>query len=266
MFEAEAQWLERLLRPWGPEQLSPLLNVGSSTREFREVTQPHTDRHLFRPLRERGIKLVHLDSRDGDGIDIRADILSDADLPRIMAFKPKAILCCNILEHVREPERLARRCMEIVGPGGLIFVTVPRSYPHHRDPIDTMYRPAPDQLAELFRPATMLKGEIVDVGESYRGQVAETPLDFVPPHPTFSVSLHRVRGVETVDRKALLAGAQLRDHRRRVPGSGPRGTARDLLLSLTGGSIGFSTRPRLERCLVDRGSPPALFAPLESAG
>jgi len=175
LFEAEARWLERLLRPWGPEQLSPLLNVGSSTREFREVTQPHTDRHLFRPLRERGIKLVHLDSRDGDGIDIRADILSDTDLSRIMAFKPKAILCCNILEHVREPERLAHRCMEIVGPGGLIFVTVPRSYPHHRDPIDTMYRPAPDELAELFRPATLLKGEIVDVGESYRGQVRRRP-------------------------------------------------------------------------------------------
>ena len=44
-----------------------------------------------------------------------------------MAFKPKAILCCNILEHVREPERLARRCMEIVEPGGLIFVMVAAS-------------------------------------------------------------------------------------------------------------------------------------------
>jgi len=175
MFEAEATWLEKLLRQWAPERLSPLLNVGSSTREFRETTQPWTDRQLFRPLRQRGIELVHLDSRDGDGIDIRADILSDADLPRIKAFGPKAILCCNILEHVREPETLARRCIEIVGPKGLIFVTVPLSYPHHRDPIDTMYRPGPDDLAGLFRPATMLKGEIVDVGESYRGQVKRRP-------------------------------------------------------------------------------------------
>ena len=175
MFAAEAEWLERLLRQWAPEQLSPLLNVGSSTREFREVTQPWTDKELFRPLRQRGIELVHLDSRDGDGIDIRADVLSDADLPRIRAKRPKAILCCNILEHVREPEKLARRCMEIVGPGGLIFVTVPNSYPHHRDPIDTMFRPAPNELADLFRPATMLKGEVVDVGESYRDQVRRRP-------------------------------------------------------------------------------------------
>ena len=175
MFEAEATWLETLLRQWAPERLSPLLNVGSSTRSFREAAQPWTDRRLFRPLRERGVRLVHLDSKEGEGIDIRADILSDADLPKIMAFQPKAILCCNILEHVRAPEVLARRCIEIVGPGGLIFVTVPRSYPHHRDPIDTMYRPAPDELAALFKPARMLRGEIVDVGESYRGQVRLRP-------------------------------------------------------------------------------------------
>ena len=70
MFEAEAAWLERLLRQWAPEQLSPLLNVGSSTRAFREITQPWTDRRLFQPLRQRGVKLIHLNSKDGDGIDI----------------------------------------------------------------------------------------------------------------------------------------------------------------------------------------------------
>ena len=83
MFEAEAAWLERLLRQWAPEQLSPLLNVGSSTRAFRETAQPWTDRRLFQPLRQRGVRLIHLDSKDGDGIDLRADILSDADLPKI---------------------------------------------------------------------------------------------------------------------------------------------------------------------------------------
>ena len=175
MFEAEAVWLEKLLRQWEPERLSPLLNVGSSTRDFREAVQPWTERQLFAPLRQRGIKLIHLDSRDGEGIDIRADILSGADLPKIMALRPKAILCCNILEHVREPEVLARRCLGIVGPGGLIFVTVPKSYPHHRDPIDTMFRPGPDELADLFRPAVMRKGDVVDVGESYRAQVRRRP-------------------------------------------------------------------------------------------
>jgi SAM-dependent methyltransferase len=175
MFAAEAVWLESQLRRWAPDELSPLLNVGSSTRAFREGVQPWTEQNLFAPLRNRGVELIHLDNREGDGIDIRADMLSDTDLPRITARRPKAILCCNILEHVRDPAALARRCMDIVGPGGLIFVTVPYSYPHHRDPIDTMFRPEPDQLAALFGPARMLTGEVIDVGESYGRLVLNRP-------------------------------------------------------------------------------------------
>ena len=175
MFEAEAIWLEKLLREHPAEKLSPLLNIGSSTAHFREVEQPWAEQRLFAPLRARGVKIIHLDAREGDGIDIRADVLSAADLPRIRAFKPKSILCCNILEHVVSPKALAQRCSDIVGPKGLIAVTVPYSYPHHRDPIDTMYRPSPSELASLFAPAAMLNGEIIDVGESYRGQVRRRP-------------------------------------------------------------------------------------------
>lgn len=175
MFEAEAAWLDKLLRERDASELSPLLNLGSSTRAFREVEQPWCERILFAPLRARGVKTIHVDFRDGEGIDIRADMLDPRDLPRLKALGAKAILCCNMLEHVVDPGVLARHCIEIVGPGGMIYVTVPFSYPHHRDPIDTMYRPAPDQLARLFGPAQMLKGEIVDSGESYWGQVAKRP-------------------------------------------------------------------------------------------
>ena len=150
---------------------------------------------------------------------MRADILSDADLPKITAFRPKAILCCNILEHVREPDALARRCMEIVGPGGLIFVTVPHSYPHHRDPIDTMYRPAPDELAVLFRPAAMLKGEIVDVGESYRGQVRLRPWILFRHILRFPFPFIGFEGWKRSMAKLYWLSAQLPHDRRRVRGS-----------------------------------------------
>ena len=175
MFKAEARWLREQILSFAPDAVSPLLNIGSSTKHFREVEQPWNERELFAPLKARAIRVIHSDFREGEGIDIRADILSDADLPRLKALNAKSILCCNILEHVREPQKLAQRCTEIVGSGGLVFVTVPHSYPHHRDPIDTMYRPSPDELAALFAPAEMLRGEILDVGESYRDQVRERP-------------------------------------------------------------------------------------------
>jgi hypothetical protein len=175
MFKAEARWLREQVLSFAPEAVSPLLNIGSSTKHFREVEQPWNEAELFAPLRTRGVDVIHSDFREGDGIDVRADILSDVDLPRLKALNAKAILCCNILEHVHEPKKLAQRCLDIVGSGGLVFVTVPYSYPHHRDPIDTMYRPSPDELSSLFAPAEMLCGEIFDVGESYRDQVKQRP-------------------------------------------------------------------------------------------
>jgi hypothetical protein len=118
---------------------------------------------------------VHLDSRAGDGIDLKAHILSEADAPRLNALGVRSILCCNILEHVTDPGQLAKRCIDLVGPGGLIFVTVPHSYPHHRDPIDTMYRPSPAELAALFQGAELVTGGIVDSEESFRDQVRARP-------------------------------------------------------------------------------------------
>lgn len=181
MFEAEAIWLDRLLRRQDGEQLSPLLNIGSSTRQFREQEQPWTERLIFAPLKARGVQVLHLDNRDGDGIDIRADFLAESDAPRIRAAGPKALLCCNILEHVPDPAALARRCIEVAGPGGLIFVTVPYSYPHHRDPIDTMFRPSPQQLAAVFRPAVMLTGEIIDTGQSWWKDIRRRPWILLRP-------------------------------------------------------------------------------------
>ena len=175
MFEAEACWLRAALDRLEPERLSPLLNLGSSSAEFRERTQPWTEEQLFRPLRARGIDVVHVDMRDAPGIDVRADLTDPADLAELRALGASALLCCNLLEHVAFPDRLARHCLEILPSGGLAFVTVPYSYPFHRDPIDTMYRPSPAELAVLFAGARMLDAAIIGAGMSYRDDVRRRP-------------------------------------------------------------------------------------------
>ncbi|HXC89153.1 MAG TPA: hypothetical protein VNV18_03220 [Stellaceae bacterium] len=175
MFEAEARWLRTALEGYALERLSPLVNLGSSTAEFREQVQPWAEQGLFRPLRARGVEIVHVDRRVEPGVDLRADLTDPADLPRLCALRPRALLCCNLLEHVGEPERLARHCLEILPKSGLAFVTVPYSYPYHRDPIDTMYRPSPRELAALFADARLLDGTIIGAGLSYRDDVRRRP-------------------------------------------------------------------------------------------
>jgi hypothetical protein len=175
MFEAEAAWLCAVLDRYPAERISPLLNLGSSTALFRERIQPWTEVLLYRPLRDRGIDLVHVDRRDEDGVDLRADLTDPADLQRLAAAAPQALLCCNLLEHVEDPARLARDCLDLLPRAGLAFVTVPFSYPYHRDPIDTMFRPSPDELAALFAGVRMVEGAVVGAGRSYRDEVRRRP-------------------------------------------------------------------------------------------
>jgi hypothetical protein len=194
MFETEARWLSAALDRYAPERLSPLLNLGSSTAAFREHIQPWTEQSLFRPLRDRGVEIVHVDRRDEAGIDLRADLTDPADLPQLLALRPRALLCCNLLEHVTGPDRLARHCLDILPRSGLAFVTVPFSYPYHRDPIDTMYRPSPAELEALFAGARLLDSAIIGAGMSYRDDVRRRPwilLRHVARFPAPFVSLEK---------------------------------------------------------------------------
>jgi SAM-dependent methyltransferase len=175
MFASESLWVAGKLAAYPAMQISPLLNVGSSTSDFRQTAQPWTTRDVFGPLQQRGVAIVHLDSRTGAGIDICADLLDAADFARLRSTRYRAILCCNILEHVRDPGELARRVVELVMPGGIIVVTVPHSYPRHGDPIDTLYRPTPQEAAALFPGTSVVAAEIIDVGESYRDAVRRRP-------------------------------------------------------------------------------------------
>jgi hypothetical protein len=175
MFEAEACWLRRALEAFPPERLSPLLNLGSSSAVVREAIQPWIDAEVFCPLRTRGVETVHVDMRELPGVDVQADLTDAVDVERLSALRPNALLCCNLLEHVLEPKQLARHCLDLLPVGGLVFVTVPFSYPYHRDPIDTMYRPSPSDLCQLFGGARMLDGTILGAGVSYRDAVRERP-------------------------------------------------------------------------------------------
>jgi hypothetical protein len=159
VFRAEAIRLCRILVDLG--DVSPLLNLGSSTRHFREVIKPHVDRELFAPLREAGVKVVHSDLKEDDGVDFAGDILDPEVMSRLKEMGFKCIVLSNVLEHVRNKEAVTAACEEIVGSGGFILATVPSSCPYHADPIDTYYRPSPAELARAFGRSEPLLAEEV---------------------------------------------------------------------------------------------------------
>lgn len=161
MRPSEAQKIGSLLEALDSSAISPCLNLGSSTGHFRTVVQPHIDRYIFAPLRRRGTRVVHSDIKKSEGVDLSGDIYDARTLAAIREIAPSLVLCCNMFEHVEDREALAARISDMLRPGGLLLVTVPRSYPVHYDPIDTYFRPTPGQIVAMFPRFELLQGGTV---------------------------------------------------------------------------------------------------------
>lgn len=174
MLRQEAEWLAKVLPDFTSETLSPMLNIGSSTRVYRRKIQPWIESLIFANLERRNVRAIHCDIKQDDGVDIAGDIFHDTPFRAMLTSNARSVLCANMFEHVLDRKVLALRLMALVPPGGLIILTVPRSYPYHDDPIDTMYRPTPDELKMLFPGTEMVKGEIIEAG-SYRDRLRKKP-------------------------------------------------------------------------------------------
>ena len=162
----EAAWIGERLRSLGNARV--VLNLGSGTRRFRVVSKPYIDRQIFDPMVRAGARVVHADLKAGEGIDISGDLFEPAVQARLRELRPDAILACNIMEHL--PRDLRRRFPgildSVLSAGGVLVITVPYSYPYHADPIDTLYRPSPQDLAACFPGYEVLESRTIE-SESY---------------------------------------------------------------------------------------------------
>lgn len=175
VLEAEARWLRDRLAELPAGELSPLLNLGSSDLQFRAEVQPYIDREVFAPLRERGVAVVHSDLKESPGVDIAADALSEEGFARLREVGARAVMCCNMFEHVVDRDALAARIDALVPAGGVLILTAPESYPYHPDPIDTYYRVAPEDMArELFPRLQPVRVDVV-VGPTYGRALLRRP-------------------------------------------------------------------------------------------
>jgi hypothetical protein len=157
----EARWLGAQLDVLDRHDVFPMYNIGSSTEHFRCVEQPYIDEYLFKPIRARRFKVVHVDTKAAKGVDLVGDLTDPDFLRDLRQLEIKSIMCCNLLEHVTDRRLVCGALLSMVPPGGYLFVTVPYRFPYHEDPIDTLFRPRIDELAALFPGTTLQVAEIV---------------------------------------------------------------------------------------------------------
>jgi hypothetical protein len=160
----ESQWLGQRLAKISDDELFPLLNVGSSTLEFRTKDQPYIDEYIFAPLRARGGKVIHLDMKAAPGVDIVGNLLLPEFLEQLKGMEIRSVMISNLLEHVTNRQEVCDALMEILPPDGYLIVSGPRDYPYHSDPIDTMFRPTVAEMHEYFPHTTLIDSAIIDSG------------------------------------------------------------------------------------------------------
>ena len=131
MLEVEARWLGQALDGIESDELSPLLNVGSASAEFRQRLQPWIDQWIFAPLRRRGVEVHHLDIRGGEGVDLCGDLTDDAFVAGLVGRGYRGLLCCNLPRAHSRPVRDVREARAAPGGRGV----------HHG------HRPAPFSLS-----------------------------------------------------------------------------------------------------------------------
>lgn len=153
MLRAEAAWLANQLERLPTHDLSPLLSIGSGAAELRR-TQPWIDRLVYEPLDRRGVRVLHHELHPAPGVDLAGDLTDPDFLDKLEHLELSSIMCCNVLEHVPDPVGVASAMERLVAPGAYVLVSVPRRFPYHPGPIDTLFRPSVDELRRLFPALT----------------------------------------------------------------------------------------------------------------
>ncbi len=161
MLIAEAQWIGKNIFSAEPEKFFPMLNIGSSTEEFRTIDQPWIDEHLTAPARKKNFKIINIDVKKETGVDVVIDFHALPTNGKLTNLNFNSILCSNVLEHLTNREQLCHSVVAATPTGGYIFVSCPYKYPYHPDPIDTKFRPDVEKLVRLFPGTKLIKGEIV---------------------------------------------------------------------------------------------------------
>jgi SAM-dependent methyltransferase len=158
VLRAEAAWLARELEQLPVSDLSPLLSIGSGHGELT-ADQPWIHRVVYEPLERRGVRVLHHELEPAPGVEVTGDLTDPRFLASLEDLELRAVMCCNVLEHIPDPAAIAATIERIVAPGGYALVSVPLRFPYHPGPIDTLFRPSPVELRRLFPALAQTKAE-----------------------------------------------------------------------------------------------------------
>jgi hypothetical protein len=103
---------------------------------------------------DNNISYLGTDLNEGHNVDLAIDFTDDISLIREkLNSKYNTVICCSVLEHVKNIFKFADNVSEIVETGGIIFISVPFVWEFHGYPND-YWRFTPAGIEYLFHKFT----------------------------------------------------------------------------------------------------------------
>ena len=135
------------------------LDVGSEGEVYRTVRQPW-NQSFYDYLANRQMHIHTMDLEAGT----QPDFVRDITQPLIGVGAYHLVIATHLLEHIPSEclPQVVRNLELLTSEDGLLLVSVPRKYPYHPRPIDTMYRPTWEELRPMFG-GRLVYGETFEV-------------------------------------------------------------------------------------------------------
>lgn len=119
----------------------PILEIGSrdhgNTNDFRS--------HFPR------LDYLGVDMESGKGVDLVCDFVDPLEIvdAQLGGIRFRTVICLSVMEHCRQPFRMAENITALTEPGGLLFLSVPWVWNMHDFP-DDYWRFTPSAVRLLF--------------------------------------------------------------------------------------------------------------------
>jgi len=160
MLKEEAEWISSQLDYLEKENILiyPVANIGSSDESHYEL-QPWI-KTLSEKIKSNGI-IKNIDIKDTESVDLVGDLLDDNFINDLKKEKFQLLICANVLTNIADKDKFAKSLIELMPTNSILMVSVSNRYPYVADPVDTLYRPTPEELCELFPSTEILNASLV---------------------------------------------------------------------------------------------------------
>jgi len=147
------------------------INIGSSTADFVDISQPYIRCNVLNPLSENFL-IKNIDIKEQDGVDLVADFTKLNGQELIKKLEGNLYLISNLLEHIPDYMIGIESIKSMLNTGDLLILSGPKSFPYHPDPIDNMFRPSIKELRQYFENDFEIKDlQIVKSGTVFSSSV-----------------------------------------------------------------------------------------------